>query len=92
MCLYMFACVCVCVCVCYNREQSTLAKIQIKKRTFSIIDDLIQYIDVTLKSNKIHVRLLEVEYAKFSLYEKWNNCLQPQLPSIVGEYTSAHDT
>ena len=37
----VFVCECVYFSVCYNREQSTLAKIQIKKLTFSIIDDLI---------------------------------------------------
>ena len=36
--------VCVYVSVCYYREQSILAKIQIKKITFSIMDDLIQLI------------------------------------------------
>ena len=46
--MYVFVskwvCECVYMSVCYNREESTLAKIQIKKIMFSIIDDLIQLI------------------------------------------------
>ena len=49
-------------------------------------------------SRKGHLWLLELEYAKFSLYEKWNNCPHPLpdchrlmdwTPSTAGEYTLA---
>ena len=50
------------------------------------------YVCNALESKKNSCMITWLEYAKFSLYEKWNNCLQPQLPSTVGEYSPAHDT
>ena len=35
------------------------------------------------RSSKNHMRLLGLEYAKFSLREKWNNCLHPYRTVIV---------
>ena len=76
LCMYVSVCVCLCLClsecvrmrvcvrvyvsVCYNREQSTLAKIQTKKKTFSITDDLIQLIVKIILYNHI----LKVNYLK----------------------------
>ena len=70
-CVRMRVCLCVCVCECvyvsvwYNREQSALAKIQIKKITFSIIDDFIQLIVKIV----LHDHILKVNNLK-SLYQK----------------------
>ena len=66
------ACVCVCecvyVCVCYNHEQSTIAKMQNKKITFSIIDDLIQLIVKIVLYD--HHHFLKVSNLKMAIFLK----------------------
>ena len=66
VCLYV--CVSVFVSVCYNREQSTLAKIQILKITFSIIDDLIQLIVKIVLYD--HHHFLKVNNFKMAIFLK----------------------
>ena len=37
----------------------------------------VRHVGHAARSSKNPMRLLGIEYAKFSLHEKWNNCLHP---------------
>ena len=36
-----------------------------------------RYVGYAARSSKIHMWLLKLEYSKFSLHKKWNNCPHP---------------
>ena len=71
VCVYVCVCLCVCVCVyvsvCYNREESTLAKIQNLKN--NVLDVLIQFIDVKIVLND-HPHFLKVNNLKMAIFMK----------------------
>ena len=49
----------------------------------------VRYVEHAAKSSKNHIWLLGLEYAKFSLHEKWNNCSHPYR-TVIASWITYH--